>query len=68
VRVDRPAQEWESAFYGGSWGSLGVWKPLHELTTNQKAAGSSPAERAREIAGLQQKCSPAPFFVLPSPA
>jgi hypothetical protein len=27
---------------------MGVYNHLHELTTNQKAAGSSPAERALE--------------------
>jgi hypothetical protein len=45
VRVDRPSQERESAFYGGSGGSLGADGYLRHLTTNQKAAGSSPAER-----------------------
>src|SRR5215217_3142524 len=38
----------EPAFYGGSWGSLGNCGHLRKLITNQKAAGSSPAERAPE--------------------
>jgi hypothetical protein len=46
VRVDRPTQERESAFYGGSWGPVGGYRHLRKLTTNQKVAGSSPAERA----------------------
>jgi hypothetical protein len=46
VRVNRATQVRESAFYGGSWGSLEAQRHLHELTTNQKVAGSSPAERA----------------------
>ena len=41
-------RERESAFYGGIWGFLGAYNHPHELTTNQKAAGSSPAERALE--------------------
>ena len=45
MRVDRPTQERESAFYGSSWGFPGDYGHLRNLTTNQKAAGSSPAER-----------------------
>jgi hypothetical protein len=55
VRVHRATQERASAFYRGSWVTLGARRPLHELTTNQKVAGSSPAERAKEspaFAGL----------------
>ena len=39
-------KERESAFYVGSWGSLRDYGYLRKLTTNQKVAGSSPAERA----------------------
>ena len=46
MRLDRATRERESAFYGGLWGSLGDYGYLHNLTTNQKVAGSSPAERA----------------------
>jgi hypothetical protein len=49
VRVDGATREPQSAFYGGSWGSLGDYGYLRNLTTNQKVAGSSPAERAPEI-------------------
>jgi hypothetical protein len=48
VRVNRATQERESAFYGGSWGSLEAQRHLRNLTTNQKVAGSSPAERTPE--------------------
>jgi hypothetical protein len=46
VRVNRATRERVSAFYRGVWGSLGVYGHLRNLTTNQKVAGSSPAERA----------------------
>ena len=46
MRVDRPTQERESAFYRGLWGALGDYAYLRNLSTNQKVAGSSPAERA----------------------
>jgi hypothetical protein len=46
VRVDRATPDRKSDFYGGSWGSLGDYGRLRNLTTNQKVADSSPAERA----------------------
>jgi hypothetical protein len=46
VRVNRATRERKSAFYGGLWGFLGDYGHLRNLTTNQKVAGSSPAERA----------------------
>jgi hypothetical protein len=55
--------ERESAFYGGIWGSLGAYNHPHELTTNQKAAGSSPAERATESGRFAAKTYSATLFV-----
>ena len=49
MRVNRATQVRESAFYGGSWESLEAQRHLRNLTTNQKVAGSSPAERAVSI-------------------
>jgi hypothetical protein len=46
VRVNRATRERKSAFYGGLWGFLGDYGHLRNSTTNQKVAGSSPAERA----------------------
>ena len=46
MRVYRATPDRKSDFYGGSWGSLGDYGRLRNLTTNQKVAGSSPAERA----------------------
>jgi hypothetical protein len=34
---------------------MGVYDIADSITTNQKAAGSSPAERAKEICNLQGK-------------
>ena len=48
MRVDRTTLEPESAFYGGPHEPLGDYGHLRKLTTNQKVAGSSPAECAPE--------------------
>jgi hypothetical protein len=44
------------AFYRDSWGSLRDYGYLRKLTTNQKAAGSSPAERTTKYLQMKRFC------------